>query len=339
LGGHEAGIRTAVEVYAELAQGCGSSSWNAMILSGGGYVASLLGARARHELWSNDPHAAVCVTLAPNGASRRVEGGLVASARCQPLSGVDQASWALVHVPEHDQEGNLIRPVLLLVPMSDVLVERTWHVAGMQGTGSNTVVLDDVFVPDHRVVSFPKILSGGYAAEYPGEPLAAATILSFLVVTTMGPVLGMADAALEHTLKILSNGKSIGASFYRNAIDSPSVQFNIADAASLIDTAKLHTFRAVDDVERGIHNGVQLDLATRARIRMDAGVAAKNARAAVDLLLNVGGARGFALSNPVQRIWRNVEVATRHPMLSTDLAREIYARAKLDIEQQVTPWV
>jgi alkylation response protein AidB-like acyl-CoA dehydrogenase len=99
------------------------------------------------------------------------------------------------------------------------------------------------------------------------------------------------------------------------------VQFNVAEAASLIDTARLHSLRAVEDGGGGIRDGVQLDLATRARIRMDVGVTAKRAREAVDLLLNVGGARGFALSNPVQRIWRDLETATRHPMLSTDLGR------------------
>jgi alkylation response protein AidB-like acyl-CoA dehydrogenase len=211
--------------------------------------------------------------------------------------------------------------------------------AGMRGTSSNTLVLDEVFVPDHRIVSFPRVLSGGYAADHPGEPLAAGTVLSFLIVTTVGPVLGMAEAALEHTLEILGKGKSIGASSYRNAIDSPSVQFNVADAAALIDTARLHSLRAVDDVARGISDGAQLDLATRARIRMDVGVAARSAREAADLLLNVGGARGFALSNPVQRIWRDLETASRHPMLSTDLGREIYARSLLGIDEQVTPWV
>jgi 3-hydroxy-9,10-secoandrosta-1,3,5(10)-triene-9,17-dione monooxygenase len=164
-------------------------------------------------------------------------------------------------------------------------------------------------------------------------------VLSLLTVTAIGPVLGMAEAALEHTRDILAKGKSIGASLYRDAVDSPSVQYNVAEADSLIDTARLYSFRAVDDVEAGIRHGEQLDLATRSRIRMDVGVAAKRAREAVDLLLNVGGARGFSLSNPVQRIWRDVETASRHPMLSTELGREIYARAMLKIEKPVTPWV
>jgi hypothetical protein len=63
----------------------------------------------------------------------------------------------------------------------------------------------------------------------------------------------------------------IGASLYRYAVDSPSVRFNLAEAASLIDTARLHSFRAVEDVEDGIRDRAQLDLATRARIRMDVG--------------------------------------------------------------------
>jgi alkylation response protein AidB-like acyl-CoA dehydrogenase len=144
----------------------------------------------------------------------------VASAGCQPLSGVEQSEWVMVHVLETDEHRTVIRPVLVLVPISEISVERTWNVAGMQAAGSNTVVLKDVFVPEHRIVFFAKILSGGYAADHSEEPLAAGTVLSFLTVSVIGPVLGMAEAALEHTLDILGKGKPIGASLYRNAVDS-----------------------------------------------------------------------------------------------------------------------
>ena len=337
-GGGEAGLRTSLDTYRTLAHGCSSSSWNAMILSGGSYLTSLLGERARDDVWGTDPREAICVSLTPSGASRRVDGGVLSSARCQPLSGVDQSSWVMVHVPEIGDDGT-VSPMLVLVPISEVSVERTWNVAGMQGTGSNTVVLDEVFVPEHRILYFGKVLSGGYADDHPDEPLTNGTVLSFLIVTVIGPVLGMAEAALEHTMGILGKGKAIGASLYRDAVDSPSVQFNVAEAASLIDTARLHSYRAADDVDGGIRAGAQLNAATRARIRMDVGVASKRAREAVDLLLNVGGARGFALSNPIQRIWRDLETATRHPMLSTDLGRELYARSMLSIDEPITPWV
>jgi 3-hydroxy-9,10-secoandrosta-1,3,5(10)-triene-9,17-dione monooxygenase len=50
----------------------------------------------------------------------------------------------------------------------------------------------------------------------------------------------------------------------------------------------------------------------------------------------VGGAGGFDLGNPVQRIWRDLETVVRHQILSPDLSREIYGRALLGVEPQVS---
>jgi 3-hydroxy-9,10-secoandrosta-1,3,5(10)-triene-9,17-dione monooxygenase len=121
-------------------------------------------------------------------------------------------------------------------------------------------VVDRLFVPDHRLLSLPRALTGGYAGEHPDEPLYQATPTSLLTVTRLIPVLGMAEAALEQTSKLLRS---------RGLIILPKVRGTVADAASQIDTARLHTLRAIDDIENGIRAGTRLDLRTRARIRMD----------------------------------------------------------------------
>jgi 3-hydroxy-9,10-secoandrosta-1,3,5(10)-triene-9,17-dione monooxygenase len=91
LGGHEADFRTAFEVYRLLGHGGGSSAWTAMILSGGSFVASLYGARARAEVWGADPRAGVASQLVSHGEGRPVEGGLVISGQWRPLSGIHHA--------------------------------------------------------------------------------------------------------------------------------------------------------------------------------------------------------------------------------------------------------
>lgn len=315
LGGLEASARTSLEVYRELARGCGSAAWVAMILSGGAYVTSLFGDRARDEVWGDDQLAAVCSRFLPSGTSRAVDGGMLVSARVQPLSGVHHSAWVLVGFPVPDQDPPT-DPRLALVPITDTSVETTWQVAGMQGTGSDTVVLDEVFVPAHRIISTADLFVGGYAADHPGERLAAGTVRSFLVVTIIGPVLGMAEAALDHTLKRVTGtpGRS-----------DPRIRLAVARAASLIETATLHGYRAADDVEAGIAAGRPLSAAVQARVRMDVGTAARSAREAVNLLLDVGGPASFARSNPVQRIWRDLEAASRHMLLAPDRALDHYA--------------
>ncbi|MEV4343569.1 acyl-CoA dehydrogenase family protein [Actinoplanes sp. NPDC049596] len=328
LGGRQSSLATAVEVFDRLGRGCGASAWTAMLASGGSYLTALLGDEARADVWGAGPDAMVCGGFSPTASAEVVPGGLSVSGRWQPLSGVLEAQWVLVAVPEHG---------MVLIPVAAGVVERTWRVAGMQGTGSHTFVVRDAFVPAHRVLSMPRMLSGGYASDHPGEPIYQAMPIPFLSVAMMGPVLGMGTGMLSATLERLEQGKPIGGTVYRDARNAPSVRFAIADAASRVDTARLHTARAVADVEAAQRAGRLLPVEARARIRMDTAAAVTALREAVRLLLDVNGASGFASAQPVQRFWRDIEVATRHQMLAADAGREAYGRALLGVTEQSSP--
>jgi 3-hydroxy-9,10-secoandrosta-1,3,5(10)-triene-9,17-dione monooxygenase len=328
LGGHQADLATAVDVFERLGRGCGSTAWVAMLAAGGSYLAALLGDEARADVWGDDPHAMVCGGFGPTGTAQPVAGGFTVSGRWQPLSGVQDAQWAVVAVPVHG---------MMLLPVAAGEIEQTWQVAGMRGTGSHTLTVREAFVPAHRVLSMPRMLTGDYAADHPGEPLYQAMPIPLLSVAMLGPVLGMAQAALTVTLDRLARGKAIGGTVYRDATDSPAVRFGVADAASRIDTARLHTDRAVRDVAEAHRRGELLTVAGRARIRMDTAATVTAVRGAIQLLLDVNGASGFAADQPLQRIWRDLEVATRHQLVASDVSREVYGRALLGIDEQVTP--
>jgi alkylation response protein AidB-like acyl-CoA dehydrogenase len=81
------------------------------------------------------------------------------------------------------------------------------------------------------------------------------------------------------------------------------------------------------------------DYTTRAQIRNDVGYAVRLCRNAVDLLLNAQGASSFADSNPLQRIWRDLETASRHAILNPDISQEVYGKALLGVEERITPLV
>ncbi|MFF0284466.1 acyl-CoA dehydrogenase family protein [Rhodococcus aetherivorans] len=337
FGGHQANVRTYLEVCAELARGCSSAAWVAMIVGGGNYATSLYREQAQNEVWGTDPNAAVVGVLTPSATTRKVEGGQLISGRWGFASGCLQAQWIVAASPVADETGTVVDQALMLMPMSELSIEDTWFVAGMRGTASNTVVAKDVFVPDHRILSMSKAAASEYASEFTDEAEYRTHAISALTLAIVGPQLGMAQAALDRTLASVAKGKPIAYSFYQRSIDAPSYQLNIADAASLIDRARLVAFRAAEDLDNAGLTGIPLDLLGRARVRMDMGQAVKMCREAVDLLLNVGGAGSFAEANPLQRIWRDLETASRHGNINMDLGREVYARALLGIEEQVAP--
>ena len=335
FGGHQANMRTYIELTAELARGCSSAAWVTMILGGGNFATSLFSERAQQEVWGDHPEAAVAGVLTAGATARRAEGGQILTGKWGFASGCHQADWIVLVFNIVDEQGQPIDQGLALVSMSELTIEDTWFVAGMRGTASNTVVAQDVFVPDHRILSMTDLAQARYATEFTDEAEYRTHAVSALVLAIVGPQLGMAQAALERVLEIVAKGKPIVYSLYQRSSDAPSYQLNIADAASLIDKARLLALRAADDLDEAGRTAQLPDTLTRARIRMDIGQAAKLARDAVDLLLNVGGASSFAEVNSLQRIWRDIETASRHASINTDLAREIYGKALLGIEEQV----
>lgn len=91
--------------------------------------------------------------------------------------------------------------------------------------------------------------------------------------------------------------------------------------------------RAADAIDSAAHEGRILGVAERANLRGDAAVATRSFRNAVDLLLDIGGTRSFALSSPLQRVWRDLEVASRHGLNNTLMNREEHALSLLGMDQ------
>jgi alkylation response protein AidB-like acyl-CoA dehydrogenase len=96
----------------------------------------------------------------PSGEIRVVDGGYRVSGRWANCSGCLHAQWILLGTPPVTAGGQEIEPGLVLVPVSQVKIDDTWFMSGMKGTGSHTVVADDVFVPAHRFLSTAKLVAG-----------------------------------------------------------------------------------------------------------------------------------------------------------------------------------
>jgi alkylation response protein AidB-like acyl-CoA dehydrogenase len=117
------------------------------------------------------------------------------------------------------------------------------------------------------------------------------------------------------------------------------MQLELAQAATLVETAVLVVRRWCDDIADTTRAGDDLPFVKRAQMRMDLGYAMRCCREAVALLLNVQGASAFAEANPIQRIWRDIEMASRHGLLSGEVPQEIYGRALVGNFEPLSPFV
>jgi len=74
-------------------------------------------------------------------------------------------------------------------------------------------------------------------------------------------------------------------------------------------------------------------------VRADTGYAVQQVVEALTILMNAHGAGGFAEVSPLQRIWRDANVAARHAVVSPTVSYEVYGKALLGVEEKITPLV
>lgn len=329
-GGGEAPIRSHLEVAAAVAAVDGSAGWLTGLWNGNNWCVALFPEQAQDDVWGATPDSLVSGTLKPSGPAHRVAGGYRLSGAWSYASGIWHASWAIASVVLEDG------PAAMLVPREDFRVVDEWHMAGMRGTGSNRFVVDKAFVPDHRVLRLGPVVGGANVT--PATPAAyRAAIVPTLVLMVAGPQLGLGRAALAHVVESAGK-KGIAFTSFGSQSGSVGFQLQVAEAATALDTAELHAYRAADALDQHAADGVFPDELLRARYRADAAVAARSVHHAVENLVTAHGSSGFADASPLQRIWRDASVAARHGMLIPQVNLEIYGAALLGEQNRVSPF-
>lgn len=335
FGGLEAGLRAMLDLSALIAEADGGTSWVTTLSNINAWSTCLYDTAAVDEMYADGPDAILSGVVSPGGTARKVPGGYVVNGQWPYSSASLHAQWVSGGVWEVDDDGDEIDQSMVVMPISDVQIKDTWYVAGMRASGSNTIIAEEVFVPEHRLSSMLPVVSGGYIEQYPDNPFYRAAFAPMLVLVLVGPQLGFGRAALDIAVTKAST-KALAYTNIEQQADSVAFQLLVAEAATKIDTAHLHAYRAVDDIERYAEQGIYPDFAARARMRADSAVALTSINSAINTLLNACGASSFADVNPMQRIWRDSNVGQRHAVMLPQVSMETYGKALLGRTDHIT---
>ncbi|MEV4646046.1 acyl-CoA dehydrogenase [Saccharopolyspora sp. NPDC049357] len=332
FGGGECALRTAIDATCEVSKADPSAGWVVMILGSGAFISGLFPARAQEEVYADGPDTSVCTVLAPRSTARQVDGGWVLSGRWAPASGCLHSRWAILGFPRGDGEA-----ALALIPMAELTVEDTWFTIGMRATGSNLLVGTDLFVPEHRVLPLSDAIHGRFPLGSP-EPRYRAALMPTLASYMIAPYLGMATAVLDHVVAA-ADTKGIAFTHYERQRDSTAFQLAVADASMKIDLARLIAENSAAVVDGHADDGTFPDHLTRARIRQHTGHAVQLCRQAVDDLVTAHGASAFGESSPLQAYVRDIHAASRHAVANPASCSEIFGRALLGVEPNITEMI
>lgn len=322
-GGYAADPVVFYDTVRRIAAACGSTGWVAGIIGVHNWHLALFDQQAQEDVWGEDTEVRISSSYAPMGAGTAVEDGYRVSGSWAWSSGSDHATWVVVGGPVI-KDGKPVDFGSFLIPRSDYRIDDVWNVVGLRGTGSNTVVVEDVFVPRHRFLSFRamnEMKSPGL--ERNTDPVYKMPWGTIHPTTISAPIVGMAYGA--YAAHVEHQGKRIRAAYAgEKAKDDPFTKVRVAEASSDIDAAWRQLSGNVAEEYALLKEGKEVPFDLRVRARRDQVRATGRAIASIDKLFEASGATALANGTPLQRFWRDAHAGRVHAANDPERAYVMY---------------
>lgn len=330
-GGHQVEFPEILDPIRRMAHGCASSAWTLGFYILHNWMLALFGEQAQDEVFAHGP--VLCpAPLAPTGRAAPDGDGFRLTGRWSWATGVMDADWVLVGAICGPDQAPY--PALVLLPAAEIRIEDVWHTAGMRATGSNDVVVDDVWVPAHRLVNVVDI----YAGTTPGAALHDAATYRWPMVPALAlvaamPALGSAERAADLFAQRLGNRVLAYSGAAQK--DQPAAQIRLGAARVRLRALRGLLDDTVGRIQDAVGRGERLARPARADARAAAAHIVHESRAVIADLTEASGASAHFVNNPLQRIKRDVDIICGHVVFDYDVAREL--AGALEVGVKVSP--
>jgi alkylation response protein AidB-like acyl-CoA dehydrogenase len=330
FGGLAGPFATFSEIAETLSLGCASTGWVYGVLAEHSWIVACFPERAQQEVWGEDPLAVASSSLAPRAVARRVPDGWRLSGRYPFSSGCLHAQWAIVGAFCEEADGSKPQRYLL-VPIGEIEILDDWQVLGLRATGSRTLMLHDVFVPEYRSVLLSDLARGTVpgVAVHPDYPLVRAPRFYLCIYSQVPTAVAVAKNAVDFVARSLPERITRGV---RKVAESEVVQMKLAQAAAEIDAASLilHTRRrAASDAVMAGRAIPQADIVAG---RRDVVFVHQLVSQAMERLCDIAGTQWVYDDNPLQPMMRDVQTTAMHGAVNWQVGMVPYGRMRLGLE-------
>jgi 3-hydroxy-9,10-secoandrosta-1,3,5(10)-triene-9,17-dione monooxygenase len=310
-GGYEMDPEVFYDVCMTIAEGCMSTAWVYGVVGVHNWQIALFDPRAAEDVWgSNDGSPLIASTYMPKGQVTPVEGGFRFSGRWGFSSGIEHCDWVFLGGLIFT-EGQPPEYRTFMLPKSDFEVVDTWHTMGLKGTGSNDIVVKDVFVPEYRTHK----ASDGFMGTNPGRDTFTADLykLPFGQIFVRA-VSSAAIGGLQGGLDAFRDFASVRVGDMGNKTSEQGpAQIAAAEAAVAIDEMKLVLKRNFQVLMGKIRKGQPLeDIEQRLHFRYQASQVVERCARHVYQLFSACGGRGIFTDFPLHRYMLDIFAARGH---------------------------
>jgi alkylation response protein AidB-like acyl-CoA dehydrogenase len=325
-----------VDANIEVASACASTGWVSGLLAAHQWLLAMFPKAAQDDVWGENPDALLCGSYAPTSMAEAVDDGYRLNGRWAFASGCENADWSLCAAILPAEGDRKPVPAFLLVPATQYEIEDTWDVAGLAGTGSKTLILSNVTVPKHRVLTFPDATSGRTpgAKVYADKALFNMPLLTGIPSCLASAAVGAAKGALESYVASTGTRVTRGAVAGGNSrmAEFATIQLRVAEAAASVDAAREILLRDVARAEELAGSGREFTIEDRLLSRRGQSFAVSLALRAVEALNASTGGLGLNMDNPVQRAWRDANAVGRHISMNWDAVGTMVGQHMLGLE-------
>lgn len=324
-GGLGLGIETHREVVEIISATCMSTGWITAFYSGHNFLACKFPETAQEEFFAGRGYAMIPLTAAPTMTVEPEEGGVRVSGRASWGSGIMHADW--VAFAAVGTTGDLL---MVAVHADEVTVEDVWRMEGMAGTGSNDYVVDDVFVPEHRVVDLIAFAEGDTeGARVHEERSYRMAMMPFLHVEAVPVFVGGLRGAVTAFEEMVRNRVTSHAGTV--VAEDPHAHLLLGEALTAASVAERLMADQVDQTV-AIAAARSFTLEDRVALKGQAAFLVDHCRRTVNELVHHAGTTNFATDAPLQRFWRDINMLSTHAFWNWSSTREQRGRHALGLD-------
>lgn len=334
-GGLELSLPEFAQCVVALAGACAGTTWAFSLLCTHSHQLSMFSKQAQDEIWGENPDATASSSIAPFGRTEEVEGGVLFSGEMGWSSGCDHAEWAILGFNRVGADGEKVY-CFAVVPRSDYTIRDDWYAIGMRGSGSKTLLLDKVFVPNHRIQAAKDMMEGRSAGFglYPDSKIYYTPYRPYFASGFSAISLGVAERMLEAFKDKTRN--RVRAYTGANVGTATPALMRLAESTHQVAAARAFLEKTWEDHRAHGEAKRYPSRETLTYWRTNQAYAVKMCVAAVNRLFEAAGATSWFEDNELQRLFRDSNMTAAHAYTDYDVCSQILGRELMGLEPDPT---
>ena len=316
FGGLEVDPLTMFRVVEEVARHDSAAGWNLQLALACNCFLAWLPDEGAAEIMRNPPNTIIATSFTPGRQAIPVDGGYQLRGQWPFVSGSHDGHWFLF-LPQimdgdqprlNDQSSPIQR--FMFLPADKATILDTWHTLGMRGTGSDDVVVSDLFIPERHTALLAPLEKPGTAYQGPLYRLTIWVPIALLAP----PALGIARAAIDDLIAL---ARTKTPSYTGSALGQRQVvQRQVAEAEATLGASRAYLYNTFQETYAAAVQGAEMTLDQKLKMQLATSHAVMCAAEAVELVHAAAGTSSIRNEYQFQKYFRDVHTITQHAFAS-----------------------